>query len=338
MNALRRSLVCLALLLCGAPLFAKQDNATPRERWERMTPEERAKMQDRFERFRKLGPEQREMLIQRAARIEKLKSEFFAHMDPELRAKLGRLEPRERREVLREYIEQRLIERGRHMGELLPPKLRRELENARPEERPRMMREFLEQQRRERSQRMLERAAEKLDLDASEVERIKALPDEQRFEAMLDLQRKLVTRAFEEHGLPKWISSDEWSAMQKLPLREFFERFRELRREHAPDSGHGAGFREHFGDHHVALPPDVRDALRPDPAWWVELSKLPRDERRAAIEARIHDRLLERLAAHGELASPEEIESLRAKQGRAFLEAFHSLMAEKSAAQRSSDR
>ncbi len=335
MNSPIRLLFVLVIAFLAAPSFARQDGQSPRERWEHMSPEERARIQDRFEHFKKLPPEQRQSLTSRAARLEQLRSEFLSHMSPELRAKLAKLSPLERREVLRTFLEQHLVERGRRMGEMLPQELREKLDKAAPEDRPRLMHEFFEHERRERGDRMIDHVAKELSLAPTEVERIKGLPDDQRFAAMFDLHRKLVVHEVESHGLPTWIQSGEWSEMQKLSTPEFFERLHSLRRERAPDSdsfgesfgeGKGGGrFHGGPGGRFGFVPPAVRELLRPDPEWMIELSKLPPLERRAAIDQRIHDRILKKLAELPDVATPAEVEHLRTLSGREFFEGLHEL-------------
>ncbi|MCE9592666.1 MAG: DUF3106 domain-containing protein [Planctomycetes bacterium] len=310
----------------------------PRERWEHMPHDERAKFVERFEKFRTLPPEERAKLAERAERLEGLRDDLVEGLPPEVRERLEKLSPLERVDALREFMEQRLEARGRHVRGFLPRELRERIEGAPPEERERIVRDFCSHTRRDQGQRMLREMAERLELPTEEVARIEALPDDQRFDAMMGLRRRMIERDVAEDGVPTWLDAKEWSELGKLPTSEFFERFHSLRRDRCgSDHDHCPGGRG-FGSRRAELPSPLRDALTPDPAWFDEAERLPEAERRAFLDEKLRERVLARLAEHPELLSPEALESLRAKQGTEFQSAVRDLARGKDRSRRSAPR
>ncbi len=65
---------------------------------------------------------------------------------------------------------------------------------------------------------------------------------------------------------------------------------------------------------------ELRDQVRPDPSWFVELSKLDPDERRRVIGERVRDRALKLLERAPELIDAAQLERLRSATGREFHE------------------
>jgi hypothetical protein len=70
----------------------------------------------------------------------------------------------------------------------------------------------------------------------------------------------------------------------------------------------------------------MRDAVRPDPAWFVELSRVDHEERRKVIGERLRERALKFLAGAPELVAPEQLEQLRREHGGRFHEVLKRLL------------
>jgi hypothetical protein len=70
----------------------------------------------------------------------------------------------------------------------------------------------------------------------------------------------------------------------------------------------------------------MREAVRPDPAWFVELSRVDHEERRKVIGERLRERALRFLAGAPELVAPEQLEQLRREHGGRFHEALKRLL------------
>lgn len=323
MTTVLRYLVLLCALASSA--FALQGPPPgARDRWERMSAAERETFVERFEKFRALPPEQREKLLERARRLEGLQGELVRNLPPEVRAKLERMSPAERANALHEFMERRLEGRGRHVRGFLPRELRERIEQAPPEAREPLVRDFCDRARRDHGRRMLEALAKRLALPDDELARVDALPEPQRFEAIMELRRKVIVLDVGEEGPPAWLEPAEWAELQKLPTREFFERFHDLRRDRCgPDHDGGPGGARFGPPAHGGFGRGRFDDLfAADPAWREEAEKLPESERRDWLAGKVRERALERLAERPDLVTPEELAELRAKHGREFQDAL----------------
>lgn len=72
----------------------------------------------------------------------------------------------------------------------------------------------------------------------------------------------------------------------------------------------------------------LRESVRPDPSWFVELSKVRPEERRRLIGERVRERALKFLDGAPELLAREQLEGLRALKGHEFHERLHGLLPE----------
>jgi len=380
--------VLAACLVCSLSFAARQDPGKPapqaapaqqnpapqspashesaRERWARMSPQEREQMQQRFEKFKRMDPAQQREIIERWQHVQRLER----GTREVLHGELSKLQPEQQRECVRGYVGRELYERGRAMRDLLPPDLLAKIESAPPEEAERLLREFKEHMLAERADRALFDLGRELALDPIEIERLRSLPEEQRRAEMFVLRRRQIEQRIARDGMPSWLTQQEWDELRALEAPKFCERWCARSRQFGfgshdqrSDQHHGDwngehsvehnGDREHgrdrdgehrFGGRGEGDPRGARDGdpqtprlspervhevleqLRPDPKWFVELSKLAPEERRAAIETRLRERLLEVLGSAPDLATPQEIEALRALQGRDFFEAVQQRM------------
>ena len=106
------------------------------------------------------------------------------------------------------------------------------------------------------------------------------------------LQRALVARTIEEEGLPGWLGPEEWNTIEVLSDADFAAAWkRVLRRRSEPKYAAEASAERPY-EH-------LREALRPDPAWHVELAELSPEERKQAFEVRIRERTLAALTELG---------------------------------------
>jgi hypothetical protein len=370
----------VACVVCSLSLAARQESQpqpaaqqapgheSPRERWARMSPQEREVMQQRFEQFKQMDEAQRREVIERWKHVQRLER----GTREALHGELSKLEPEQQRECLRGYVGRELFERGRAMREMLPRDVLEKIESATPEEAERLLREFKERNRVERADHALFELGRELQLDPAEIERLRSLPEEERRSEMFVMRRRQIEQRVAQDGLPSWLTQQEWDELSALDAPKFCERWwarkcqlgfssREQRSDsrrgdHTGDHGgehNGDHDRDHSrerdGEHHFGgrgegdsrggqgidpnLPRpspervhEVLEQLRPDPKWFVEFSKLAPEERRAAIESRLRERLLEVLGRSPDLATPQEVEALRALQGHDFFEAIHQRM------------
>jgi hypothetical protein len=264
------------------------------ERWKRLSPEERARLRERYEAWKGMDEAERDELRRRHERLREAERDVRRDLPPEARRSLEELGPQERRELLREHLEQELVERGRRMRRLLPPELREQLESASPEERARLMGELRRRFEQEGLRRGLREVGRELGLAPDEVEALQALPVEVQRAKLLQLRRLEILRRVAREGLPEWITSEQWADWQGLSDERFLERLHAAR----PRRG-GEGPRE------------VWRLMRPDPRWFEELAALSPEERRDELDRRLAGRLLEELAGRPELLPPEELAALR---------------------------
>jgi hypothetical protein len=225
-----------------------------RERWERMSPRERAVMRERFEKMRRMSPEERRELFERASNLRSLEDGLRKAPPKELQERLrGKRREWDREAEVRRYLHDHSERFGRPVWNKLPTDLRSRLDaTAAPEDRMRLMHEYFRDCRQQRGTRT-ERAIRLLDLPAAEKEELLALPAAEQEQRVLALTRRWIEARAEEKGLPPGISAEEWQRMQSLSDREFLARLRCADRlpEHLRGRSlfrHGHGFRGRDAD------------------------------------------------------------------------------------------
>ncbi len=82
----------------------------PKERWERMTPEERARLAERFDRWKHLPPEQQREMQERHHALRRTREEAIRRLPPPERERLKQMSPEERRRFLEGQVERVLPE------------------------------------------------------------------------------------------------------------------------------------------------------------------------------------------------------------------------------------
>ncbi len=334
-----------------------------RERWKQFSPEQREELRRRFEHFKRLGEDERATLRGRFEHLGLVKRRAVEELPESVRRDLEALAPPARREVLREVAAERLSEHVRDVLELLPPHIRAEYDGATADERLRIVRDFA-RQLNERARHELLRLGRELQLDPARVEAIAKLEPHELGRKVLELKRESIERRVAEHGLPPFITNEQWTQLRTLQGHEFFRQWGALHGAHAPHDragpggerrpGGGFGPGEGPGGREGAGPPPrpepkaerggernggsrdlspraerlraMREAVRPDPAWFVELSRVDPNERRRVIGERLRERALKFLAGAPELVSAQQLEQLRKESGGRFHEALKRLL------------
>ncbi|HTF91098.1 MAG TPA: hypothetical protein VK843_21970 [Planctomycetota bacterium] len=235
----------ILLLVALAPLAIGQEHAPEldqaRSRWERLSPAERARIAQHFDEFRGLPEAERARMMSHLNRLAQARREIEARIPEELRAKLDKLAPEERRQVLREYVETTMGERAERLREKMTAEELAKLDGATPAERE----ELLHARREElldRAPRALAFLGRQLDLPPEEMERLKALPQQEKLDALATLGR----REMQRRGPPPGVDAEEFKRWLELPPHEFMERM------------HGHGMRGFRGDGERGPPPDGR--------------------------------------------------------------------------------
>jgi hypothetical protein len=207
-----------------------------RQRWERLTPEEKVRARERYEKYLSLSESERAELAERAQRLKESSARVQRELSPEQREKLSTLEPEKRHELIGELVEGEAKEKGQRIREMLPDNVLKRLEAARPEDRARYLNDFKIKQRRRVARYAIDQFGKRLALPAEEVERLKNLPEDDRAQAVLELRKQLNEQEAAAFGLPPGISQREWDAWEKLSPEEFFEvmqRYQHMRAAHA---------------------------------------------------------------------------------------------------------
>lgn len=204
-----------------APEHARVEAA--RSRWERMSPEERERMSRLYSRLRDLSPEERTRMQAQLERMARVRREIEENLPPEFVAKLEKLAPEERREVLREYVGLAIGERAERLRERMPEDFVKKLEGMDPGRRGEMLHDPKAPWREEYADRALGYLGRQLQLPAEEVERIRALPPDAKRDAVFELGRREMKR----RGPPPGVSKEEFESWTNLPPEECLRRLRD---------------------------------------------------------------------------------------------------------------
>jgi len=293
----------LSVLLLAATASA-QRTESPRERWERMDPAERARIEQRFEDFRKLDADHRRALEERARGLRETEQRLQRELSPEVRRRLAGLDPERRREVLREMLESEARQVGRRVRERMPEPWIELLRDATPGERALLMERFRREHRERSARQAIEHLGRRLELGPSELERLKSLAPEEQARAVLELRKRASLEEGRIHGPPSGVSEEEWRAMRDLPPPEFFDAMQRNRQ--------ARGWRPPFPPAPEARARAARrlfEALRPRPEDVLDLAELAPAERERRLSALRRERCLAALRETG-LAPDEEIARL----------------------------
>ena len=332
MRSLRAVFLALAFCVPGAPTsFARQGDARPsnpekverdadrkidldaaRRRWERLSPEEQARLRERYEKLRAMGEAERRDLERHRKHLDRVRRRLIERLDDAERARLNKLPKEEREKLLGEMVEDELRGQARRLEEKLPEGWRARLKQAKPEDRQRFFEDFKRQVRREWGPRAFESLGTQLGVSPERVETWKALPAEQQRELLLELAKRQRRLQVAEHGLPQGVDPAEWEQLQGLPPERFFEEAMRLRESKGWEPG-----RPFFGP-----PPEggpdawregarrFRSASRRRPEDRLEFAHLSPEERHRKVDQRRRERLIGAVRDSG-LVSPEQLEELR---------------------------
>jgi hypothetical protein len=301
----------MAVVALASSAHAFQGERSPtldaaRARWERLSPEEQARLQKNYERYRALSEEERRNLAERARVLRDERERVHDELPPQARERLQKLDPDKRREVMRELVEGEVRERGARIREKMPEAWIQRLEQARPEDRARFLAEFQRRARERVTLAAIDKIGRKLGLPREETERLKTLPGDQRLAQVLELKKRLSERDAQEFGLPEGMTQAQWDEWQSLPPAQFFERMQRFRRERET---------ERFGGREGTALHDLGQAMRPRPDDFIDLATLSPGERRLAIFQLRRDRIVAVLRAQQLLPADKIDELARLPEG-----------------------
>ncbi|MCB9914946.1 MAG: DUF3106 domain-containing protein [Planctomycetes bacterium] len=287
-----------------------QEGRSARERWEALTPGQRARLEQRFERLQRMEADERAALEQRAERLRSLERRVVDGLSERDRARLMALPPAQRRQLLGELVEAELRERGQRLEAKLPSEVREWLQQTPPQERRQRLEAFKGQVRERTSVAAVEQIARALGFGQAEIERLQRLPLDERMDKVLQLYRRLSQEQIERGGLPNGLSAARWKELDALPPREYLAEIMALR----ADGLLGDALRPARPVEGVELSQLARDLSRevaPDPEARLELAELAPDERKAELARRRRARVAGLIHERG-LLTPAQEETLAA--------------------------
>lgn len=321
-----------------------------RERWNKLTPQERAALLERYRSFREFDPAMQRELVDRARRVRESEQRITETLGPDMREKMRELDPARRREFVRELVTGEARGKGLELRSLMPDEWAQKLENASPSERPKVLDTFRRQHLNRLANMAIDRLGKRLNLSPEEIDARKSrnLSFEQRAANVLEMRKAVQALDANENGLLPGMSADDWQELQALPPEQFYQRIqayraqriaeqaaREARGEpkdpelagEPPPGPRGASGPP--GSDGARRPPpgrplialeglrQLREVIRPDPRDLVKFIDLePEDRARRSFELR-RDRCLDVLRTF-DLAPPQRIDELRDMPEPAF--------------------
>ncbi|HEV8112088.1 MAG TPA: hypothetical protein VGR31_04880 [Planctomycetota bacterium] len=278
-----------------------------RKRWERFSPEEKARARTRYERFLAMTEEEREQLVESARQLHERSERVQKELGQTDGERLATMEPAKRRELVHEIVAEESRAVGARIRGQFPESWLARLENATQEERARAFLEFRVHQRDRVARYAIGELGRHLALPAEEIRRLQELPGNERCDAVLDLRKRLSAQEVDESGLPPGLTREQWDAWLALPPEQFFDTFQRYRESRIFAQGKREAVRALF------------EAARPHPERVLALADLPADERRAKLTAERRERCVHALR-DGNLLAAEEIEALtRSSDAEFFL-------------------
>jgi len=232
--------LCLLMLLASlfAPLGLGQssahepktvgrrpaDETSHLERWRQMTPEERARFQERFEALRKLSKEERAALRERARELDAERSEIADKLGPDMRDRMRRLPPEERDRILREHQ----LEEHRRAGQSLRGELDSEraawVEGLVGADRPRPIHDVRAELRGRIEGRLLDRWGQAGSFAEGARQRLEGLAPHERMQELLIIHRERIVGVVAQQGLPAGVDAEAWTQLQAETEPERFLR------------------------------------------------------------------------------------------------------------------
>ncbi|MEE2938943.1 MAG: hypothetical protein VX460_01030 [Planctomycetota bacterium] len=226
-------IVLVGVLVAAAPALAQSERtaAGRRAAWEKLDPEERAALRERYERLRAMSPEERERALTLSRRMRLEAEATLRSLDPSERAEVEALEPAERSRVLRSLI----VDRARMMATRLQAHLTDE-ERARIEGGDAIERSVVLERVRARMLEQLpgkaRRMAEAQRLSPREIERLSSADPQELRVAMISLARRRAAQVTAKQGLPEGLTQAEWDRVLALPDSQFVRALQRLRASH----------------------------------------------------------------------------------------------------------
>jgi len=298
------------------------------ERWNRLTPEVQERMRARFDRYKALPDEERQALATRTRRIQARAQLFYELFSTEERARLDRLTPEKKREILIALATEEEEEQAVRLRDTLPPELAEKVSEPRPEHR----RAILDELRRRQEEQLgpaIERFGLELGMPPEDIAALTTLPLEERKQKFLELAKALSTEQIAGRELPPGLSAFRWERMKTFEPEEFFAVIMRLRAVH-PEVGllpreQGAAPRERVAHEELRQTmARIRAAGRLTEEDLLDLAPLSPEDRHAE-QARLQRARISSLLRKEELLSTERLDELDAMNDELFFAFVHEL-------------
>lgn len=301
--------LALCALLVGPGLLVPQDAGDVergRERWESMSEQERALVEERYRRFRELDEPEREALLESHTRLVERRDSLRTRLEDELRELPRPQQPH----VLFDELRSEIRDRGRDLRPLLPTELAEQLEGAPPWERHRLLHDWRRSQHRRGLSEVLGGLSERLELGPDAMRAFDALRGSERRAALHRTLRESAITWFAEAGLPEGLSAVRWEEMLRLPDDAFLEELREF-------TGVGPPHLVQGPTHGAGRPPG------PPAGSWPRWEIGSRAERRRAVRE-LFD-LMDELREGRSVRAPGEAARVLRERAEAFVTRFELL-------------
>ena len=304
----------------------QQDLERARARWKDLPDDRRREIVERYERWKSLPEEERARLRERFEQVDPMRRNAHECLPETARREFSRLRPEEQADVLSGVATQQIRERGRELLERLPRHWRDALEKSTPEERARLLNEFRERMHGMALKRIDQLASEGV-LASADAERLRQGTPEELARGLFEVEARRFRERLEREGPPSYVTPEQWTEWKNLPPHEQWMKLHEAKRGCEPrgrESGdpRRGGERERDDKPLSPLARKLRDALRADPEWFVELAGKSFEERAELFGSRLRERVLTALDSEPSGLDAATLEGLRKLQGREFFEAL----------------
>lgn len=298
-----------------------------RARWDALSQDQQAELKRRFEHLQELNSKERTSLEKRAKRYTQLEKQVLSRLSEQERRRLKGLPKQQREEVISELVDQERRDKGRRVASKLPPEMREWMKSASPKEREARLERFTSQVRGRISARAVEDFAKALGYGEAEIKRLERLPLQERMAVVMRLRKKLTEQQLQESGLPGGFTQERWQALEALPPEEFLREVWRLQNDGVLsgvfDVGAAKGSESRKKSREFAR--EIRRVMRIQPGELLEVSDLPRAERRQRIAQRRRVQSVEALRKY-DVMTPAELEALEALDDEAVLERVRAWM------------
>lgn len=274
----------------------QQAESPPVERWQKMSPKERAEMQRRFLELEKMPKARRDGLRKRAREIKLERKRLEKELELGTREKLRRMQPRDRDRILREHQKDQHRRAGQSLREGLDPDRIDWIDQLVGPGRPHPLQGLRGKLRNGVEDRLVERWQANGDLGPKQRERLKGLTTSERRDELLRIRRQRVIDAVEKMGLPAGVKLEQWQqALQEKRPERFLGKARELGIDRLGRKAHGSFKRPGGIKRPAQTLRELAEILRPTMADHLETAGVPKGQRRELVDERIAGRVTKRL-------------------------------------------